>query len=116
MTELKAFVAHSFTPGDKDHFSPTDQVVVGEFLKILDEIAKLNPNFSWEHAELAQPREVSDKVLSLWSDKTVFIAICTKKEQVIIVSVLGDCAGLVHRQKMSFGRRPIGSSRKSALQ
>jgi tetratricopeptide (TPR) repeat protein len=43
----------------------------------------LLPNFSWEHAEDAEPKVVAEKVMSLIDNKNVFIGICTKKECVL---------------------------------
>ena len=49
MNVIKAFVGHSFTSEDKD--------VVEQFTVMFDEIAKLHPNFSWDHAERQSPQE-----------------------------------------------------------
>lgn len=75
MTPIQAFVGHSFTEDD--------EVVVGKFLKYLNQVTELHPNFSWAHAESAEPRVIDAKVLSLFDSKNLFIAICTKKERVI---------------------------------
>lgn len=75
MTPIQAFVGHSFTEDD--------EIVVGKFLKYLDQISELHPNFTWVHAESAEPRVIDAKVLSLFDSKNLFIAICTKKERVI---------------------------------
>jgi hypothetical protein len=83
MTEVRAFVGHSFIPGDKDIFDPTDEVVVSKFLTLFTEIARLVPTFSWQHAERAQPIGIDSKVLSMFDEKNLFIGICTKKERVI---------------------------------
>jgi tetratricopeptide (TPR) repeat protein len=72
MGEVRAFVGHSFTDDDAQ--------VVGTFLKYFEQLARLNPNFSWQHAENAEPRQLAEKVLQLIADKNVFIGICTKKE------------------------------------
>ena len=80
MKNLRAFVGHSFTDEDEQ--------VVGKFLKYLDAIQELNPNFKWEHAENAEPSAIDDKVLRLFEDKDTFIGICTRKEQVIHPSKL----------------------------
>jgi hypothetical protein len=68
-------VGHSFT---KD-----DEAIVGAFLRYFDQIKKIRPDFSWEHAESAEPRELSEKVLALVKDKNVFIGICTRKEKTV---------------------------------
>ncbi len=75
MTEIRAFVGHSFTDDDTE--------VVGKFLKYFAQLSKMELKISWEHAEAAEPKVLADKVMSLISDKNVFIGICTKKERVI---------------------------------
>ena len=75
MNPIRAFVGHSF--------SEDDAVVVGKFTKYLDQLAELHQNFSWEHAESAEPRVIDEKVMRLFSSKNLFIGICTKKERVI---------------------------------
>lgn len=75
MTPIRAFVGHSFAKDDED--------VVGKFLKYLNQISELYPNFTWVHAEPAEPRVIDAKVLRLFDSKNLFIAICTKKERVV---------------------------------
>jgi len=75
MADLRAFVGHSF--------NNDDAVVVREFLTFFDHIKKINPDFSWEHAEEAEAKQLAEKVLSIIADKTLFIGICTRKELVI---------------------------------
>ena len=75
MTEIRAFVGHSFTDDDAE--------VVRKFLTYFDQLSKSPMSFSWEHAEPAEPKVLADKVMSLLSDKNVFIGICTRKERVI---------------------------------
>jgi tetratricopeptide (TPR) repeat protein len=82
MTTVKAFVGHSFTPGEDDFFTPTDEEVVRAFLTFFDEISHLNSNFSWLHAERAESTGIDEKVLSLFLGVNLFIGICTKKETV----------------------------------
>lgn len=82
MTPIQAFVGHSFTEDD--------EAVVGKFLKYLNQVSDLHPNFSWVHAESAEPRVIDAKVLSLFDSKNLFIAICTKKERVIAPRALKD--------------------------
>jgi thioredoxin-like negative regulator of GroEL len=72
MQEIKAFVGHSF--------SPEDRLVVSAFLNYLSQLEELLPNFSWEHAEAAEPIELAEKVRSRFAGKNVFIGICTAKE------------------------------------
>ncbi|WP_298872209.1 hypothetical protein [uncultured Bradyrhizobium sp.] len=73
MREIKAFVGHSFTDGDAQ--------VVRKFTDYFDSITRSHPQFSWEHAENAEPRILTEKVLRLIEDKNTFIGICTRKEQ-----------------------------------
>jgi tetratricopeptide (TPR) repeat protein len=82
MADVKAFVGHSFTDDDKE--------VVAKFCEFFDSLAKLNPAFSWVHARAAEPKQLSEKVLTLIQDRTLFIGICTKKELVF-------ASGRVHR-------------------
>lgn len=80
MTEIRAFVGHSFTEGDAG--------VVRRFLDYFATLSNSGLNFSWEHAETAEPKLVAEKVMTLLSDKNVFIGICTKKERVVQQSSL----------------------------
>ena len=75
MSQLKAFVGHSFTEDD--------EAVVRAFLKFFDQVKNMNIGFSWEHAEPAEPKELAEKVLRLIEDKNLFIGICTNKEAAI---------------------------------
>lgn len=75
MSQLKAFVGHSFTSEDEE--------VVRAFLKFFDNIKGVVSGFSWEHAEPAEPKVLADKVLRLIKDKNLFIGICTNKEAAI---------------------------------
>lgn len=75
MSQLKAFVGHSFTSEDDE--------AVRAFLKFLDQVKDMNIGFSWEHAEPAEPKVLADKVLRLMEDKNLFIGICTSKEVAI---------------------------------
>lgn len=75
MSQLKAFVGHSFTSKDEE--------VVSAFLKFFDQLKGMNIGFSWEHAKPAEPKELKDKVLRLIKDKNLFIGICTNKEAAI---------------------------------
>jgi len=80
MSEVRAFVGHSFADEDAE--------LVASFLKYFDQIKILHPAFSWENAEAAEPRDLAKKVFALLADKNVFIGICTKKEQVINPALL----------------------------
>jgi hypothetical protein len=75
MTKIRAFVGHSFTGDDAD--------VVRRFGEMFTNLTHVMPEFSWNHAELAKPISISEKVLDLTGDKNVFIAICTRKERVL---------------------------------
>jgi tetratricopeptide (TPR) repeat protein len=75
MSEIRAFVGHSFTEDDS--------ALVDKFLKYFEQIANSNTSFSWVHAESAEPKQLAEKVMSLISTKNVFIGICTKKEYAI---------------------------------
>jgi tetratricopeptide (TPR) repeat protein len=75
MNPIRAFVGHSF--------SSADQGVNAAFLKYLTDVAETLSNFSWEHAEGAEPKDVREKVLARLEDKNLFIGICTRKERAI---------------------------------
>lgn len=75
MNKLRAFIGHSFADADSE--------LVEKFLKQFKQISDFHTAFSWEHAQAAEPRILSEKVLSLIEDKNLFIGICTKKEMVI---------------------------------
>lgn len=82
MTPLKAFVGHSFTEDDA--------AVVNTFLRYFDQLSEVLPSFSWHHAEHAEPKIVSEKVLRLLEGKNLFIAICTKKERAVSPDALAQ--------------------------
>lgn len=75
MKEIRAFVGHSF--------SEADSAVVGKFIKFFDNLARSHPQFSWQSAERAEPRILTEKVLRIIADKNTFIGICTRREQVV---------------------------------
>lgn len=75
MSEIRAFVGHSFNEEDAD--------LVRAFLDYFDQLQLSMPSFSWQHAKPAEPKELAEKVLALLDDKNVFIGICTRKERVI---------------------------------
>lgn len=75
MPKIAAFVGHSFLPDDEG--------VVRRFLDYLDDIKKLGVDFSWDHAEAAEPIELSKKVKQKMADKNLFIGICTHREIVM---------------------------------
>jgi hypothetical protein len=82
MNGIKAFVAHSFSPSDKE--------LVGIFVDHFQNLAKAYTGFSWDHAVEAEPAPLSEKVLAKIEDKNVFIGICTKSECVIQLSALSS--------------------------
>ena len=78
MNNIVAFVGHSF--------DTKDDIIVRKFLDFFDTIKDLGIGFSWEHAEEAVPKILSDKVKEIIEGKNLFIGICTVKEEVIIKS------------------------------
>lgn len=82
MDEIRAFVGHSFFEEDSG--------IVGRFLNYFDQIAKLHPTFSWEHAESAEPKLLAEKVMALINGKNTFIGICTRKERAAEESVFSN--------------------------
>ena len=81
MSQIKAFVGHSF-PSD-------DDAAVRAFLNFLDHVKATSSDFSWDHAETAEPKELADKVMCLVEDKNLFIGICTNNELAVAPSKLG---------------------------
>jgi tetratricopeptide (TPR) repeat protein len=75
MTELRAFVGHSFLKADEN--------VVRAFLDHFRTLEKAGIDFSWDHAEEAEALPLSNKVLAKVEGKNVFIGICTRKEYAI---------------------------------
>jgi len=73
MSELRAFVGHSFTK--------EDEPVVHEFLKFFKTLNGIIP-FTWDHALPAESEDLKTKVLQKIDGKNIFIGICTRKEQV----------------------------------
>lgn len=74
MTQLNAFVGHSFLEKDAE--------VVRRFLNYFDSVNGVVPGFSWEHAQKAEPVVLAEKVKRLFEGKNLFIGICTSKEAV----------------------------------
>ncbi len=111
MDQIRAFVGHSFL----EDGAP----IVSRFLSYFDQIAKLLPNFHWEHAEGAEPKLLTKKVLALIDDKNTFIGICTKIERVANDSdfsnmVLRPSFRKIKESELQWRRRPIGLFKKSA--
>jgi len=75
MAKIAAFIGHSFADANKD--------VVREFLEFFNHVKDTLDDFTWEHAEPAEPKVLSEKVKNLTTDKNIFIGICTAKEKVI---------------------------------
>ena len=82
MVAIRAFVAHSFTEDD--------EILVGKFVKYFDQLSKSDMNFSYVHAEAAEPKVLAEKVKFLLANANVLIAICTKKERIISPNVLAE--------------------------
>jgi tetratricopeptide (TPR) repeat protein len=75
MTEIRAFVGHSFLAHDEQ--------LVRTFTDYFDTLKRGALEFDWAHATEARPEEVSAKVLELMEGKNVFIGICTRNERAI---------------------------------
>jgi len=75
MEKIKTFIGHSFS-GD-------DEIVVNKFLDFFNHLKDLQIPFEWDHAEKAEPEELSKKVFQKMNDKNTFIGICTRKEAII---------------------------------
>jgi tetratricopeptide (TPR) repeat protein len=73
MPHLNAFVGHSFAKDDKP--------VVEALLTLLDSVKNVMPEFTWDHAEAAEPKVLSVKVREKMKGKNLFIGICTAREQ-----------------------------------
>jgi hypothetical protein len=54
MVAINAFVAHSFTRDD--------EVLIGKYLKYFDQLSKSEMNFSYVHAEAAEPKVLAEKL------------------------------------------------------
>jgi hypothetical protein len=72
MNAIRAFVGHSFTDDGKE--------VVRKFTDYFDSLEKMNDGFSWVCAKAAEPKLLTQKVMSLIQDRNLFIGICTRKE------------------------------------
>jgi Flp pilus assembly protein TadD len=75
VTEIRAFVGHSFTRDDSE--------LVRKFLDYFVQISSIVTQFSWVHAEAAEPKQLAEKVMRLIDECNVFIGICTRKEYAI---------------------------------
>ena len=75
MDRIAAFVGHSFLKKDND--------VIKKFLEFLDHVKDMGVGFTWDHAEPAQTRVLSEKVLQKMRNKNLFIGICTPREKTI---------------------------------
>jgi len=75
MTQLNAFVGYSFLE--------EDDTTIGRLLGMLQNIKELMPDFDWDHAQAAEPKELSAKVLEKMQGKNLFIGICTARENVL---------------------------------
>jgi hypothetical protein len=86
VTEFKAFVGHSFTEDDKH--------LIRQFTDFFDQTHRIRPDFSWCHAEIAEPTALAKKVLALVENCNLFIAICSQKEKVLRKEISGFYARL----------------------
>jgi tetratricopeptide (TPR) repeat protein len=75
MPGINAFVAHSFRDEDEE--------LISAFLRYFDQVKKIRQDFSWVHAQSAEPKDLATKVLELVADRNVCIAICTKHQRVL---------------------------------
>ena len=75
MSKIAAFVGHSF--------EETDKSIVRSFTDYFDTIEKMPIGFTWAHAEDAEPKTLSDKVVGMMKAKNLFIGICTARERVV---------------------------------
>lgn len=75
MSVIRAFIGHSF--------DTNDQILIDIFLKYFNQIKDLGIGFTWDHAQAAEPIELTKKVISLIQGKNLFVGICTKREFVI---------------------------------
>ena len=80
MSVISAFVGHSFLEDDNQ--------VVRNFLDFFDHLKPLVTGFTWDHAEAAEPRILSEKVREKMVGKNLFIGICTSREQVVLPNTL----------------------------
>lgn len=112
MTEIRAFVGHSFDEGDAE--------IVRKFLQFFSQLSQSAVPLTWVHAEAAEPKLLAEKVLSLIADKNVFIGICTRREYVVpggsVVATRMPPVSYEGRPTSSSGKRQIGSSKKSVWQ
>jgi tetratricopeptide (TPR) repeat protein len=72
---INAFVGHSFQEGDRE--------VIRKFLDFFNTVSGLGIGFEWEHAEAAEPKELSIKVKEKMDRKNLFIGICTARQKSI---------------------------------
>jgi len=83
MSNINAFVGHSFNEADAD--------TIRQFLIILTTIQGLNFGFSWDHAEAAEPKVLSQKVREKMEGKNLFVGICTKRESIAETDNVKPC-------------------------
>lgn len=70
---INAFVGHSFAKGDIE--------LVRKFLAFFDTVSKTGLDFHWDHAEDAEPKDLSTKVIEKMEGKNLFIGICTPRQR-----------------------------------
>jgi hypothetical protein len=86
MNNISAFIGHSF--------ANQDEAVVRIFIDYFNTIKEMGIGFTWDHAEPAEPKTLSEKVREKMRNKNVFIGICTAKEYVIVK--LGSGLAITH--------------------
>src|SRR5262245_48015723 len=74
MADINAFVSHSFLDEDAK--------VIEKFVRLFERVEALHPQFRWDRAIRAEPRSLSEKVVSVFEGKNALIAICTKRERI----------------------------------
>ncbi|MBI3912742.1 MAG: hypothetical protein HY327_00900 [Chloroflexi bacterium] len=74
-TKISAFVGHSFADADRE--------VVRKFTDFLNHVRDLGIGFIWDHAEDAEAKDLSQKVVEKMDGKNLFIGICTRRERAV---------------------------------
>lgn len=75
MSTVSAFVGHSFRE--------EDERFVQKILEYLSTVEHAVPGFAWDHAQGAEPKQVSAKVLEKIEGKNLFIGICSANESAV---------------------------------
>ena len=75
MNKFAAFVGHSFLEEDMS--------VVAKFLHMFNKVKDMGIGFTWDHAEAAEIKVLSEKVKEKMKGKNLFIGICTKRDYAV---------------------------------